>query len=376
MTTPIIYLDNAATTKPLPSVAESMSLYLESGYGNPNSTHGIGKEARAAVDIAKKEVADLIGAEPGQIRFAPSGTTANRMVLNAFPIRRIVASSVEHKSVLDEVPTSGIMKILGTKRYLDGSDVESHILMHGKPDLVSVMTVNNETGIVNDVKSIGAAARFAGAMFHTDATAAAGSIPIDVDEIGCDFLTFSAHKLHGPKGIAAIYDRSGLLSDLPYAGTENVPAIVGFGEACRAAKGELDRMKGEYRFDADADYDTLASAFLSGVASECEEGVSYLRLDEFRHLKKIITVVCGNVDAETLVLLCSERGLMVSAGAACESHEKKPSHVLTAIGLDENLARSAIRISFSRFTGEGEAYRGGAILGTCARLLRETPDFA
>lgn len=376
MTTPIIYFDNAATTPLDESAAVAMNLFFRTGYGNPNSPHALGKEARRAVETAKEETAALIGADPGKIRFAPSGTIANRMVLNAFPIRHIAVSPIEHKSVLSEIPPSGVMKILGAKRYLDGSDLEARILVRGKPELVSVMTVNNETGIINDVKSIAAAARSSGAMFHTDATAAAGAIPIDVNEIGCDFLTFSAHKLYGPKGIAAVYDRNGLLSDLPYMGTENVPAIVGFGEACRTARETLAAKRSEYSFDADNDYDEIASAFLSGVSSEYCDGVSYLRLDESMHLKKIINVVCEDVDAETLVLLCSERGLMVSAGAACESNEKKPSHVLTAVGLDENLARSAIRISFSRFTAEDEAYRGGAILGSCARLLRETPDFA
>lgn len=374
----MIYLDNASTTPIDPRVVDAMLPYMREYFGNPNSPHAVGKGAAEAVERAREQVAALIGAEPKQISFAHSATDAAHMVFGCYSWGSPVVSAVEHSSVLDaayeesddsfytvQPDRNGIITPEAFRARVDE-------LFNGRCQIdrmASVMLVNNETGAVNDVEEL---AKIAGAYrmwFHTDATAAAGAMRIDAKDLGVDFMTFAAHKMHGPKGVAAIYSRQpecGLAFDHA-GGTPDVPAIVGFGEACRIQKEIMDTRKGW----TDADYNGLSASFLSFLESE----TGWFRLNRpclaRNHFDRILSVYFAGIDAEMLVQLCSDRGLMISAGAACKSHEQKPSHVLKALGMTDEEARSTVRISFSRMNTAEECVEGAKILAGCVNDLRK-----
>ena len=369
----MIYLDNASTTRMDPRVFDAMIPYLGDLCGNPNSPHAMGRQAKEAVENARKQVADLIGAGPEQIVFTHSATDANRMVFERLDFGHPVVSAVEHSSVLSaaknaymyddyDLPTvpvtdagvvsEGNLRAHLAKRFSDGSAIDN---------VASFMLVNNETGAVNDVKKLKKITDKYGMWFHTDATAAAGAMMIDVNDLDCDFMTFSAHKMHGPKGVAALYRKDPRI-DFPYDGTPDVPAIVGFGEACRIQK-ELMPEAGEY--ESAAEIILFGLSFLDSIFD-----INTRKAAMGEHSDHILSLLFPGVDAETLVMLCSERGLMISAGAACESNEKKPSHVLTAMGLTPEEARSSVRISFSRMTTIDDCAEGAKILAGCVNDLR------
>lgn len=377
----MIYLDNASTTRTDPRVFDAMIPYLGDLCGNPNSPHEMGRRARDAIKKAREQVADLIGAVPEQIVFTHSATDANRMVFERYDYGRPVVSAVEHSSVLRaarnsmdtddyELPAvpvtpSGVVWEAILRKYLKDRFPDGN----GIDNVASFMLVNNETGAVNDLNKLEEIASEYLLWFHTDATAAAGAMKIDVNSLRCNFMTFSAHKMHGPKGAAALYLRDPYVS-LPYEGTPDVPAIVGFGEACRIQKELIDGNASGF----DADYDKLADVFWTGVAL-LTDSIFHVntewRAGRSEHFNRILSFRFPGVDAETLVMLCSERGLMISAGAACESNEKKPSHVLTAMGLTPEEARSSVRVSFSRMTTIEECAEGAKILAGCVNDLRK-----
>lgn len=374
----MIYLDNASTTRMDPKVFDAMIPYLCDKCGNPNSPHALGKEAKAAVERAREQVAALINADPEQIVFTHSATDANSMVFNRYAYGRPVVSAVEHSSVLEaaravdyETPyivppdKTGTVPPERLREYLNS-------LFKDRPQfdrMASFMLVNNETGAVNDVKALAAeACRYGiGMWFHTDSTAAAGSKQIDAKDLGVDFMTFSAHKMHGPKGAAALYcrDPECALAFANEGGTPDVPAIVGFGEACRIQKKIMDARNGW----TDADYNGFACSFLASLESKTGFRLNQPCLAR-GHFDRILSVYFAGVDAEMLVQLCSDRGLMISAGAACKAHEQKPSHVLTALGMTDDEARSTVRISFSRLNTADECAEGAAILAGCVNDLR------
>lgn len=386
----MIYLDNASTTRMDPRVFDAMIPYLGDMCGNPNSPHALGKQAKEAVEKARKQVADLIGAYPEQIVFTHSATDANHMVFKKLDFDHTslaAVSAVEHSSVLEAaeelfwrpedpedyesvnltvpVTNTGIVSEKILRDYLGNWD-----WMRGRGSFASIMLVNNETGAVNDVKRLSQIMHEnRWYFFYTDATAAAGAMKIDVKDIDCDFMTFASHKMHGPKGVAALYSKNAYPHEFPYDGTPDVPAIVGFGEACRIQKELIDGNS----FGFDADYDKIADVFLAGLTCYISSvfDVNTRKHAEGEHFNRILSLRFPGVDAETLVMLCSERGLMISAGAACESNEKKPSHVLTAMGLTPEEARSSVRVSFSRMTTIEECTEGAEILASCVNDLRE-----
>ena len=375
----MIYLDNASTTRMDPRVFEAMIPYLCDKCGNPNSPHAFGREAREAVEKARGQVAALINAEPDQIVFAHSATYANRMVFDRYAYGYPVVSAVEHSSVLeaakaqegdyyavlpDEETGSVSPKSLREKLnelFKDSAQLDR---------MASFMLVNNETGAVNDVEKLSEETAAYWMWFHTDATAAAGAMRIDVKTLpGVDFMTFSAHKMHGPKGAAALYcrDPECALAYENEGGTPNVPAIVGFGEACRIQKKLIDENAG-----FDADYNRLAAEFFLQLEETLDSGYAENGSGSMSsHFNRILSIEFTGVDAETLVSMCSSRGLMISAGAACKSHEQKPSHVLTAMGLTDEEARSTVRVSFSRMTTKTDCIVGAMILANCVNQLRE-----
>lgn len=374
----MIYLDNASTTRMDPKVFDAMIPYLCDKCGNPNSPHALGKEAKTAVERAREQVADLINADPEQIVFAHSATDANSMVFNRYAYGMPVVSAVEHSSVLEAaraVEYSAPYTVLPDKTGTVPPErlrEDLNSLFKDRPQFdrtASFMLVNNETGAVNDVKALAAeAGRYGiGMWFHTDATAAAGAMQIDAKDLGVDFMTFSAHKMHGPKGAAALYcrDPKCALAFTNEGGTPNVPAIVGFGEACRIQKKIMDERNGW----TDADYNGFASSFLASLESKTGFRLNQPCLAQ-GHFDRILSVYFAGVDAEMLVQLCSNRGLMISAGAACKAHEQKPSHVLTALGMTDDEARSTVRISFSRLNTAEECAEGAEIIARCVNDLR------
>lgn len=375
----MIYLDNASTTRMDPKVFDAMIPYLCDKCGNPNSPHALGKEAEAAVERAREQVAALINADPEQIVFAHSATDANRMAFDRFSYGFPVVSSVEHSSVLDAAyaQEGDCYRILPDEKTgivsPDRMRGSLRVFFKDTPQvdhMASFMLVNNETGAVNDVKALAKEACAYWLWFHTDATAAAGAMRIDAKDLGVDFMTFSAHKMHGPKGAAALYcrDPQCALAFANEGGTPNVPAIVGFGEACRIQKEWIGQM-GIW----DADYSSMTEIFECNLWGSLEkDGKGYVRNcpDGGTHFDRILSLRFDGVDAEMLVQLCSDRGLMISAGAACKSHEQKPSHVLTAMGLTDDEARSTVRISFSRMTSADDCAEGAAILARCVNDLR------
>jgi len=379
---PFLYMDSASTTPVCHAAVESMMQYLDTGYGNPNSVHAFGKEAKAAVEVARHEVADLIGAEPEHIVFGPSATGINRFLCGWFG-GAVIASNMEHSSVRTVVEKLHLFgaeimppKASPEEAPVTKEDVDRFLGPGDGYDMVSVMMINNETGVVNDVKGIAEACHTRKTLFHTDATAAAGAVPIDVKDLDCDFMTIASHKMYGPKGIAALYVKSETaIEDFKkktYTGTPNVPAIVGFGTACEQAAARLEAQRRILGVATDNDYERLAASFLKALETELGEGSFALNAPKAdgKHFKKILNVRFPGVDAESLVLLCSEKGLMISAGAACESNEQKPSQTLLAMGLTPEEARSSVRVSFSRWTTSGEAWESAAILAECVRTLK------
>lgn len=353
----MIYLDNAATTELDPEVLTKMLPYLTTEFGNPHSPHTFGREAERAVEHAREQAASLINAKPEQIVFTHSATDANHMVLDVFG--RAIVSDMEHSSILHydnaAVATSNAPWVFA------GNDPAY--------DLMSVMLVNNETGDVNDVKKIAGICHDNGMVLHTDATAAAGSMQIDVKDLGVDFMTFSSHKMHGPKGVAALYVVDpDIAKDFPYTGTPDVPAIVGFGAACDIAK------KKQTYYDegrtTDQLYSMMADEFLMRVTQKID-GITVNHKRDLGTFKKIINFRIDGVDGETLVMACAKRGLMISTGAACNSYEKVASHTLTAIALTAEQIYSSVRISFSRRTSVQDFEEGAEILADCAKMLRE-----
>lgn len=388
----MIYLDNAATTMIAPEVLEEMMPYLTTEYGNAGAIYGFGLKAAAAVRKARKQVADLIGALPENIIFTSGASEANSMVfyglkehLVNFGKTNILLSETEHDSVLNAAKSMCIkhgfgMQFLrtngdGTVNYVDLLDK----ITTKNLGLVSVMFVNNEVGAINPVYKIGDTCIAKNILFHTDCTQAVDTMDINVNEIGCDFLTFSSHKLHGPKGVGALYvENKDLLSPIIFGGsvqefglrggTENVAGIVGLGKAC-----ELIRLKRDNINIKLAELNKTFQDLLLKKMENVAPGITDIPYSDINHSPKIVNFQIEGVDAETLLLMLNARGICVSAGSACCSHESQPSHVLKAMGLSDALARSSIRVSFSQYNTLEEIDEATTAIAEC---VKETPKLA
>jgi cysteine desulfurase len=376
------YLDNAATTRPDPLVVHAMQPYLDSTFGNPSSLHGPGREARGAVERARTQVAALVGAEPAEIIFTASGTEADNLALvGAFEgsaeRRHFVASAIEHPAVLETLrclESRGATVSLvspGPEGIVDVADVLAAL----RPDtrLVSVMAANNVLGTLQPITEIAALCRERGILFHSDAVQAAGKVPLDVACTAIDLLSLSAHKLHGPKGVGALFVRSGVrLAPLVHGGgqerglrsaTENVPGIVGFGVACELAR--------EGRAEEAARLVRLRERLLEGAQAM----VPNLRLLGHR-LKRLPGHLCLALEGQEgetirLLLALDEAGIAVSTGSACSAgHASEPSHVLLAIGLDPIRARGSLRLTLGRFNDEADVGRFLSVFPQIVKKLR------
>ena len=368
-----IYLDNNASTALDERVAEAVSSCLRSQQGNPSSVHRPGRAARALIERAREQVAALVGAQPGQVVFTSGGTEANNLALHAVLAAqapgRLAVSAIEHPSLLEAAQHWQQRDWRLDRIGVDGQGCVTldHLraVLTTDTRLVSVMMANNETGALQDTAALAAEARAAGAVFHTDAIQAAGKVPVDFNTSGAHLMSLSAHKLYGPKGVGAlIVDKALELAPMVHgggqekglrAGTENVAGIVGFGVAAELALQTLDERCAHARH--------LRERLEAGLAAL--PGVT-LFADRTGRLPNTTQLAVAGVDGETLLMQLDKDGIAVSSGSACASGGTEPSHVLTAMGVDAELARGAIRVSFGKDNTEADV---DALLASLRRQI-------
>lgn len=351
-----VYLDHAATTPPLPEVVAAVTAAVTEAWGNPSSVHGSGRAARRLVNDARAEVARLIGAEPSEITFTSGGTEADNLAIRGIALarreqgRHIVTSNIEHSAVLQ---TCRALAAEGWEvTYVpvgpDGLVDPAAVAAALRPDtvLVSIMLANNEIGTIQPLAEISRLCRERGIVVHTDAVQAAGQIGIDVDALGVDLLSLSAHKIYGLKGTGALYVRHGTkLTAISYggsherqrrAGTENVPGIVGFGVAARLAREHLPERQQHLS--------ALRDRFIDGVLT----AVPGTKLNGARapRLPGNANITFSGISGEPLLINLDMKGIAVSAGSACASGSLEPSPVIMALGQDKDEAMGAIRFTF------------------------------
>ncbi len=376
-----VYLDNNATTPLLPEVFEFMRPYFLDRFGNASSIHQQGQQARAAVERARESVAALLGCRAAEIVFTSGGTEGDNLAIFGVlsPGDHVITSTIEHHAVLnackrlEQVGCEVTYIAVNGEGLIDPEAVATAI--RATTRLITIMTANNETGVVQPVAEIGKIAQERGILFHTDAVQAAGKIPVNVKEIGCQLLTISGHKLHGPQGTGALYVRRGtLLKPLFYggrhersrrAGTENLPGIVGLGRATEIAHESLangcDREMAAMR-------DRLEQTILQRIERTRVNSGGAPRTPNTSN------IVFECIEGEALVIALDLKGVSVSTGAACSSGAIEPSHVLTAMGLSGEDARASIRFSLGKQTTEEDI---DSVLervpGTVARLRELSP---
>jgi cysteine desulfurase len=379
-----IYMDANATTPLLPEVLEAMRPFWMEEFGNASSIHQQGQGARAAVDRAREQVAGLLGCRAAEVVFTSGGTESDNMALFGVlaPGDHLITTSIEHHAVLhaaEELAERGV-EVTFLPCTPDGV-VEIAALseaLRPRTRLVSVMLANNETGAIQPVRELAAVAHAAGALFHTDAVQAAGKVEIDVAKLGCDLLSISGHKMYAPQGTGALFVRrsvrlqpmffGGLHERGRRPGTENVAGIVGLGKAAESARNWL---VGGGPADLAALRDRLEQGILGAVEEAGINGAGAARVANTSNL------YFDHVEAEALVIALDLKGLAVSGGSACQSGATEPSHVLTAMGLNEARARASVRLSLSRLTTEDEVERAIAMVPAAVGRLRElSPSWA
>lgn len=367
-----IYFDNNATTQVADAVWEAMVPYLGGSHGNPSSIHGVGKDAREAVEWARRQVAALIGARPRRIMFTGGGSEADNMALKgtAFTLRNkgnhLITTTVEHPAILS---TCRFLEKLGYEvTYLPVDEdgwLDPEMLRAAISDrtiLVSIMMANNEVGTILPLRQLCEIAHDRGVLVHTDAIQAVGKIPVDVEELGVDMLSISAHKFHGPKGVGALYVRKGVeLEPLIHggeqegglrAGTENVPGIVGLGKAAELAPRAVQERNR-----------------ITALRDRLERGIRELvpgaRLNGHREqrLPNTLNMTLPGLRGESIVIALDQHGIALSSGSACKSGSPEPTHVLMAMGRSEEEAHCAVRLSLSRHTTEEDIDETVAALG-------------
>ncbi len=358
-----VYFDNAATTKLHPKVLEKMLPFYKDNFGNPSSFHSVGKKARVAIEEAREIAADFIGANPGEIYFTSGGTESINFALNGIAKtnlnetgkNHLITTAVEHKAVLEkhhDLQQSGFdVEILPVK---SDSSIDKNLIgskLAEKTSLVSVMFTNNETGTINDIKTISQKLSPEDIYFFTDAVQALGKVKIDVNDLGIHSLSASTHKIHGPKGIGLLYAKSGTpLSPLLFggsqernrrAGTENVAGIVGFAEAIKIAGKEMDD---NYQKVA-----RIKKMFSENLITQFGNTVEINGGDHTSPYILSITFKSDffKNDAEGMLMFLDINGIAASQGSACTSGTLKPSHVILGMGKSEEDANGTIRFSFS-----------------------------
>lgn len=373
----MIYMDNAASTRMLPEVVEAMIPYMRERLGNPSSIHREGRLARKAVERARAHVAALINARPAEIVFTSGGTESNNTALAGMagrrPRCRIVTTSIEHDSVLE--PCRALEQghqITYLKPDITGmispDDLEASL--GAETGLVSMMAANNEVGTIQPIPEMAGMCRDRGIPFHTDMVQAAGKIPIDIGEWGVDLASMSSHKIGGPKGVGALYVRRGCAPDPAMlgggqegglrSGTENVPGIVGFGEACRMAR---DRIASNHSLTKSL-RDRLLSKITGDIPAVTLNGHPTSRLPGNAHLAFL------GVSGEDLIIKLDEHGIAASTGSACSVHTQKESHVLRTMGLSPDIIRGSLRLTLGPDNTQDEVDEVASVLPRIVEELR------
>lgn len=379
-----IYMDNAATTRVTEPVFEAMRPYFCEIFGNPSSVHAFGREARKAVEQARRQVATALGAQAGEIYFTGSGTEADNWALRGAAYaqkargRHIITTQIEHHAVLHAAEQLEKEGFEVTYLPVDEDGVVSLEALEKalRPDttLVSIMAANNEIGAIQPIREAAKLARAHGALFHTDAVQAIGCVPIDVKADGIDLLSLSGHKFHAPKGVGALYIRTGAkLQRLIYGGaqektqrggTENVASIVGMGKAIELAMESMESR----------------NTYVSGLRDRLIEGIlrripeTRLNGHRTRRLSGNVNVSIRYIEGEALLLSLDMKGIAGSSGSACTSGSLDPSHVLLAIGLPHEIAHGSLRLSLSEEnTAEEVDYTIDALVEIVERLRAMSP---
>ena len=359
-----VYLDRIAATPLLPEVREAMGPFLGDAFGNPQSLHSAGRRAQEAVEEARQDVAALVGAKAAEIYFTASGTEANNFAVKGLALgqqargRHVVVSAIEHSSVLNSVKalerygfSSTLVPVDGTGK-VDPAEVEKALTE--ETVLVSVMTANSEVGTIEPVAAVAAVAKKRGVLVHTDAVAAAGTVPLDVQALGVDALSLAGDQFYGPKGGAALYVRKGVRI-LPLidggiqesgrrGGTENVPAIVGLGRAARLAARDMASRR--------AALEPLRDRILDELPARIERVlVTGSRTDRLPHHASLCVEF---VEGEAMLLSLDMKGVAAASGSACTSKSLKVSQVLLAMGLDHATAQGSLVFSLVDGTTGGD----------------------
>lgn len=355
-----VYMDHGATTPVREEVLEAMLPFFKEQYGNPSSVHSKGREVRNAVEEAREKTASALGASPGEIYFTSGGTESNNIVLRGAAKKHegfghIITSAIEHHAVLDvcrDLEKEGHrVTFLPVDKYgrLDPSTVEDAITP--ETFIISIMAANNEIGTLQPLEEIGAIAAKHNIIFHTDAVQVVGQLPVDLKKMQVDFLSLSAHKFSGPKGVGALYKRKGIKIDPLYRGggqegklrpgTENVPGVIGLARALELSVEEIPHK-----------INTLQS-----LRDKLIEGL--LKIDEVvlnghpeERLPGNVNVSFKYIEGEAILLSLDMEGIAASSGSACSSGSLDPSHVLSAIGLDHQTAHGSVRFSLGRGNSE------------------------
>lgn len=359
-----IYMDNAATTRVSEPVAQAMMPYLTEVFGNPSSVHSFGREAHKALDHARAQVAQALGAEPKEIYFTGCGTESDNWAIRGAAYahkdkgNHIITTTIEHHAVLhtcEQLEKEGFeVTYLEVDEYgrVDVKALEAAI----RPTtvLITVMAANNEIGTMEPIEEIGRVAREHKVLFHTDAVQAIGSVPFDVKRMNIDMLSLSGHKFHAPKGVGALYIRSGVKIDRfirggaqergQRAGTENLASIVGMGRAIELAAQNLEA----HNAKLSALRDRLIQGILSNIPEVRLNGHPTMRLPGN------VNVSIRYIEGESLLLSLDLKGIAASSGSACTSGSLDPSHVLLAIGLPHEIAHGSLRFSLSEENTEAE----------------------
>jgi len=357
-----IYLDYAATTPVDPEVVKAMSPFFTDTFGNPSGTYSYGQEAKGAIEEARAKVSELIGAEVDEIVFTSGGTESDNFALvgvayaNEAKGNHIITTPVEHHAVTE---TCKFLEERGFRityvpvdeyGLVDPSDVKKAIT--GDTILISVMHANNEMGTIEPIAEIGKIAKEREIYFHTDAVQTVGHLPVDVDELGVDLLSLSAHKFYGPKGVGALYIRrktrltpfmhGGEQERRRRAGTENVPGIVGLGRAIELARQEMSNETDRLT--------SLRDKLIMGIL----EGIDHTRLNGHpaMRLPNNVNISFGFLEGESIVLNLDLEGICASTGSACSSASLEPSHVLSAMGLSSEQVYGSVRLSLGKWTSE------------------------
>ncbi len=380
-----IYLDYAATAPVLPEVLDAMLPFFVSAFGNASGIHAEGREARKAVEQARRQTAAVLGTENREILFTSGGSESNNLAIRGTVTalrekgNHIVTSSVEHPSVLN---TCRSLEKEGFRVTYLPVDAEGTVSPEDVREaigtdtvLVSVMAANNEIGTLQPVREIGEICRAKGVVFHTDAVQAAGLLKTDVRELNVDLLSISAHKFHGPKGVGALYVRKGIrLEPLVRggeqerglrAGTENVPGVVGLGKALEIAAAEREETAARIRELRDL----LIRRILERVPGARLNGHPEHRLPNNCHFS------FTGIESEALLLRLDLAGIAVSGGSACTSGSMEPSHVLRAIGLQEDMLKSGVRLTLGRETTREEIEKTAQVLPEIVEDLRRMRGF-